>query len=162
MVAPPDRHQDEKKLHDREQPIRGKRNPPQRPGQPRFRQPLQTAGEAVGIGGLAAQVPLEAAYEVLERGRGRRPATDERDRRVAATDAEDDPAAGLGLQRRRGRGDDRGISRDRVRHPGSELQPLRRAHGERELNEHLSLQVLAVGEEQAVPALRLYLRGEPR
>ena len=72
-------------------------------------------------------------------------------RGVAAAEPERDPPAALLLH---GRGDGRErsrVARRGIRHPGHELQPLRRPGAERHRHERVAHEVLRVGERDAVP-----------
>ena len=51
------------------------------------------------------------------------------------------------------------MARQRVRDPGAERDPPRRRRGQRELDPHVGVQVLAIGDEQAV---EVPLLGLPR
>lgn len=85
---------------------------------------------------------------------------DVRKSRVSAADAEDSASPGELMERGNRRRRDDGMPRDRVGHPGAQLQRCRGRGRGRQLDVNLREQVLGVANEQAVPALVLDLAGE--
>lgn len=115
-------------------------------------EPLDPTRAAVAFDLSAVQVGTQPFEVELEVGGGRRTPPDLRHRRISPPDAEDHAPATCDLQAQRGRSGHRRITADRIRHPGSDLDPLRRGGDEHELTPDLRCQALCVRKDQAVEA----------